>query len=326
MMSLLQYFSFKNKMTMGNRYLKILGCLLALAGTAQGFVTGKPPTSLTKKLGTATSRLTTKTFLRKGPFDDFDSYPFTTSTALGVGNTSLPEEEEKYSFDPSNIPFGILWVAFLTFVYAVAPSNTGDFDQGLIQAILDNPAKPEINELFNFVFTQFVTVSSVIFCVGLPQASKKGPPAVPFFLAASVIGYIPLGLYMLTRGKPKSQVTREDLSWFTANGLESKVFAGALVLLVLYSAAQVPWANLDALLDGYEQLFQSSMLVAASTVDLTILTLVAATLIPQDYRLRNPDDADRANLIGAATLLVPILGSAMYCLWRPSLPSSEEAS
>lgn len=75
---------------------------------------------------------------------------------------------------------------------------------------------------------------------------------------------------------------------------------------------------------SYEDLFVTSKLVSASSVDAKILNIVAATLIGRDLHLRNPDiDESKANLIGASTILLPFLGSALYCALRPSLPKEE---
>ena len=80
-----------------------------------------------------------------------------------------------------------------------------------------------------------------------------------------------------------------------------------------------------AAIQSYTDLFASSKLVSASSVDAIILNLAAASLIPRDLKLRQPDIEDsQAKFIGAATLLVPFLGPALYCALRPALPPKDE--
>lgn len=128
--------------------------------------------------------------------------------------------------------------------------------------------------------------------------------------------------------------TQAETSWITKNVLENKIFNALIVALIV----SVPvtcgfvddWSTngLSAILTDYSTIFQTSKAVAISTVDLFTLTVVAATVIPKDYALRaatNPinDEDDitaRGKKIAAATTLLPVLGAALYCVWRPALP------
>lgn len=77
-------------------------------------------------------------------------------------------------------------------------------------------------------------------------------------------------------------------------------------------------------IQGYKDLFLSSKFVSASSVDAVVLNIAAASLIPQDLKLRQPDVEDsKAALIGASTLLAPFLGAALYCALRPALPRKD---
>ena len=65
-----------------------------------------------------------------------------------------------------------------------------------------------------------------------------------------------------------------------------------------------------AAIQSYTDLFASSKLVSASSVDAIILNLAAASLIPRDLKLRQPEKA--------------FLGPALYCALRPALPPKDE--
>ena len=77
-------------------------------------------------------------------------------------------------------------------------------------------------------------------------------------------------------------------------------------------------------MSGYLDLFGTTKLASISTVDLSILTVAAATLIPRDYQLRvsseDEEEQKKGNLIAASTVLFPVLGAALYCALRPPLP------
>ena len=244
------------------------------------------------------------------------------STATQLLATSTGGDDEEYSIDPSNIPFAALWVALLAFTFFIAPGELqgSAYDQSIIEAILANPQKPEVNELFVFIFNQFGVLPLALACVALPQASKKGPPPTPILVAASAVGYFILGPYMFLRGSPKQATSLEDVGWFTANVFENKLFNAGALALSLYFATQVSWSDFGAISQGYVDMWNMSKFVSVSSVDLSILTLTAAALIPQDYRIRNPEGKGQANLIAASTLLLPVYGAVIYCFLRPTLP------
>ena len=141
---------------------------------------------------------------------------------------------------------------------------------------------------------------------------------------------------MSFRAPPVETKTLAEASWFTANILENKIFSWSLVALILScpittglgdavmtSTEPNVWGQLIA---DYVSEFQTTKIVSASSVDLAILTVTAATLIPRDYQLRvsnDPDKLQQGKLIGAATVLLPAVGAALYCALRPPLPEEK---
>jgi hypothetical protein len=146
--------------------------------------------------------------------------------------------------------------------------------------------------------------------------------------------------YLIFRAPPVERKTLSDSSWFTANVLENKLFGLLLVALVLsvplttglVDALLSPSISNDRLISEFATAFASSKFVSVSTFDLACLTATAATLIPRDYQLRSVSttiDDDNVDLeqakqqgrfIALATMLLPILGAALYIAWRPPLP------
>ena len=75
---------------------------------------------------------------------------------------------------------------------------------------------------------------------------------------------------------------------------------------------------------SYTDLFVESKFVSTSSVDAVILNVAAASLIPRDLKLRQPEvEDDKARIVGASTMLLPFLGAALYCALRPPLPSED---
>jgi hypothetical protein len=294
------------------KYPQTLCCLLLIFGGAQAFTAGRATVSFNVRSSVVkTSALS---------FNKPTSRRAYSESAHALASSSAGNDEE-YSPSLSNIPFAVVWAALLGFTFFIAPGEAqSTYDNNIIQAIIENPQNPDVNELFVFIFNLFAVIPLALACVALPQSSKNGPPPAPFLIVASFLGYFILGPYMALRGSPKEETSLDDLGWITANVLENKIVNTGALALAAFFVTQVSWGDFSSLAQGYADMASMSKLVSVSSVDLCILTGTAAALIPQDYRLRNPEDAARANLIGASTLLLPVFGSLIYCVLRPKLP------
>jgi hypothetical protein len=129
---------------------------------------------------------------------------------------------------------------------------------------------------------------------------------------------------MSTR-KVVTEVSKSDLGWVTRNVLENKILNWIVVALAFstfYSTGLFAGILLDPAgqIQGYMDLFSSTAICSVSSFDLAILTMTAASLIPEDLKRRGMDDSGRAYAIAASTLLLPVVGSTIYCALRPSLP------
>ena len=138
-----------------------------------------------------------------------------------------------------------------------------------------------------------------------------------------------LGPYLTFRAPPRDVFVPSEAGWLTNNVLENKLLSWGLVAatVAMPFAVGVVDAILDhrlgVLVDDYTALFASSKLVSASSLDAIILNVAVASLIPRDVTLRQPDvPLEMAQRIGAATLLLPFVGPALYIALRPPLPTS----
>jgi hypothetical protein len=225
----------------------------------------------------------------------------------------------------------LAWLGIVAF--AVSRPDSADLDATLIQSILDNPTNPGINELFLFLFNVFLPLPAILAALLVPQGSPgTTPPAGPFIAASFGLGYFALGPYLVVRPPPRRVIDNAEessISWVTRQVLENKVCGWSLLAVLLYLpwAAQLPQAwSVDSgvsVWSDFVDLFASSRLVAVSCVDLTLLHLTAAALIPADYRLRtsstDKDEEDRGRLVALAAALLPFVGPAVYVALRPKL-------
>ena len=141
-------------------------------------------------------------------------------------------------------------------------------------------------------------------------------------LIAAALGYFALGPYMITRTPTSGKVSSSDLGFFTRNVFESKIFAALATLL----AASIPITsgvipdvlsgNGGELISDFTDIFMSSKFVSVATVDISILTVLVALLIPEDMERRGTEPSP---LTGLATLLLPVVGPCIYLLTRESL-------
>lgn len=130
---------------------------------------------------------------------------------------------------------------------------------------------------------------------------------------------------MFRKGPREAPVTRQSLGWVTRNIFENKLFNLAVVVLCLYqyyTMAGPLLSDTSTVVNDFVELLQTSKFASVSSLDLVILSITSASLIPLDYsyRQQSNDDSITPKAIAASTLLLPLLGAAIYCLIRPSLP------
>jgi hypothetical protein len=250
------------------------------------------------------------------------------------------------SFLSFNPLYGTLWLTFLTYGIFFSPGSEmlSPTDAKLIENFITDPTNNNgvINPIFFVMFNALGIMPIVMAQLVLPQGNpQKGIWAAPFILGSFAAGYGALGLYLTLRPPPVQSKSKSQLSWITATVLENKVFnwmnVAACGLLILSSwgilsnvataggSAGDSW-NLNASWDNYLQLASTSKLVSVSSVDLIILTVSAATVIPRDYTLRTTSEAESSKekgiMVAYATLVLPVVGAALYCALRPPLPDS----
>jgi hypothetical protein len=103
-------------------------------------------------------------------------------------------EDGSSLFSQASIPYGAALAVFLGFAAFVAPGSFGaESDNAMLQAYIDNPVAPGLNEIFNTEFNLLGIIPIVMACLLFPQASPTGLPPAPFLLGSVGLGYFGLG-------------------------------------------------------------------------------------------------------------------------------------
>ncbi|KAL7443033.1 hypothetical protein ACHAXM_008767 [Skeletonema potamos] len=254
--------------------------------------------------------------------------PHLSRATTSVYATNLGTEEEStgglFSGVSINAPYLVAYVIFLGFAFFKTMTEQAGASNDILQQFLADPLNPGCNELFVTIFNLLGLYFIPMACLLMPGAKNQKFPATPFLVGSMLGGYGLLGPYAFTRTPDATIKTKADLGWVTANILENKIFNWFIA--VAFISAYITSGGVNALLsdasgtiDGYLQLFSETAIASASSVDFLILTLSAASWIPEDLQRRNYDGKLAPALIAASTVLLPGVGVALYCALRPSL-------
>lgn len=247
------------------------------------------------------------------------------TTLLAKLNDEVEQEEGGFLSNLEiNAPYALAYLFFIglaTYMNSVEPEGASKI---LLEKFIADPLNPGVNELFTTEFNLLGLIGIPMACLVMPGAKGQSLPAPPFLFGSSLAGYGSLGLYMSTRKSPDLN-DNESFGFVTKNILENKIFNWIVVAMAtstFFVTGAIPALLSDpqTLASEYVSTVTSSALGFVSTVDLTILCLTAASLIPEDLERRGVTDGAKANIIAASTLLLPVLGPAVYCALRPSLP------
>lgn len=244
-------------------------------------------------------------------------------TAIQAENNESIEIEsgEGFSINP---PYAIAFVTFLSFAFYRSFTEADGASMKVLEGFFADPLNPGCNELFATIFNLLGLYFVPLACLLMPGAKGQKLPATPFVLASMLGGYGFLGPYMITRKPAFETVNKSDLGFVTSNILENKIVNWGLTAVIAsayvssgFFAALVNDPN--QLINGYADLFSQTAIASASSMDFLILTLVAASLIPEDLARRGVKEGAAPYAVAASTLLWPCVGVALYCALRPEL-------
>lgn len=246
-----------------------------------------------------------------------DISPTTTDSAAGLNIRIQPT-------------YMIIWLALLIFAFGFAPGEIGSQeDNDLIMKLINDPlAGGDVNRLWFAVWNFFAVVPATLACLLLPVERKdQWLPAGPFVFSSAFLGFFTLGPYVFLKDSRRGQaVVHSFKEGVITDIFGSRIFGISLAIL----ACSIPFisglfdaitADAAGVISGYADLLTTSRFVSVATADISILTAVASLLIPNDLKLRRRDKKGGKYDVAVAmlTLLIPVVGSALYIALRPPL-------
>ena len=298
--------------------------LLALITSCAGF--SAAPVTVSTRLKHSNSMIVEKFPLATSKTSFLVQKNRATTTTVYSSNLDAEEESEGgflagVSINP---PYLLAYITFLGFAFFKSMTEEANASNEILQQFLADPLNPGCNELFVTIFNLLGLYFVPIACLLMPAAKNQKLPAAPFLLGSMFGGYGLVGPYAITRTPDATVKTKADLGWITANILENKIFNWFIA--AAFTSAYITSGGVNALIsdasgtiDGYGKLFSDTAIASASSVDFLILTLSAASWIPEDLARRNYKGDVAPALIAASTALLPGVGVALYCALRPSL-------
>jgi len=210
------------------------------------------------------------------------------------------------------LAYAFLLAAYIAYAVVVAPHSDPPGVSFLSLALGKGPAR---NPAVWGVFMLLGVIPLMYWALMVPdgRGQKPGPAWLwvwPFALGMMALGSFALLPYLILRRPypdplpgPRPLVVR----WFGGRSFAGFV-ALALAFLLAYIVGQ---GNLS----DYIYWFRHSAFVHLMTVDLLMLALLFPALLRDDMARRNvsPDE----DTVGRVALALPLLGPALYLLWRP---------
>jgi hypothetical protein len=257
----------------------------------------------------------------------FTSTSIRSKAKASDSNGNNDNETNPLTINPTYaIPYAI-FLAVATYMSIHEPDGAS---QAIIEKFIADPLHPNLgSSLFEVVFNTLGLVGLPMACLIMPGAKGQKFNPTPFLFGSAAAGYGSIGLFMMTR-TPNLDTSTNELGWFTKNVLENKIFNWLLVAALantylITGAGEGLIADAGAVFGDFGNFISQSALGFVSTVDLTILCLTGASLVPEDLERRGmlvgDEDKGKAYAIAASTLLVPALGLALYSALRPPLDS-----
>ena len=205
----------------------------------------------------------------------------------------------------------LLWVAFVSYAFLLAPPSQADTIQTIVH--LSTGKWAGINPLIIALFNLMGIWPLIYGCVLLVDGRGQKLPAWPFALACFALGAFALLPYLAWH-QPYSQFTGEKNFFIKLadNRLIGAIaFFWAFILLV-YGIIAGDWGD-------FVLQWQTSRFIHVMSLDFCLLWLLFPLLLGDDMARRGLKDS----LIFWTVALIPMLGAAGYLAFRPPLPGDE---
>jgi len=208
------------------------------------------------------------------------------------------------------IGFGLLWLAFVSYAFLLAPPNQPDTFELIKNLSTGNwdGINPLVIALFNIMGVMPMLYSCLLFLDGRGQKV----PAWPFAIASFGVGAFMILPYLALR-QPNPVFMGEKnglLKLFDSRWLAIAVSISAIGLLI-YGISAGDWAN-------FVQQWRTDRFIHVMSLDFCLLCLLFPALVGDDMARRNWQNPGMFWTV----VLLPLLGAIAYLCLRPPIGSS----
>lgn len=227
----------------------------------------------------------------------------------------------KFVMTIDKIIFGSLWLGFVGYAFCLAPPDSADSMQLIID--LSTGKWAGINPLIVALFNLMGILPMAYACLMLIDGKNQQLPAGLFSAASFAVGafailpYLALRVPNLTddRDRQHPQIERRGIiKLVDSRWLGVALTIGSIGLLV-YGITQGNWQD-------FVHQWQTSRFIHVMGLDFCLLILLLPVLIPEDIERRNFTNPQSIKLLS----LIPLFGGLIYLCIRPHLPEPTSSS
>ena len=218
----------------------------------------------------------------------------------------------------NKIFFGSLWLGFSGYAFLLAPPDSADSLQLIIN--LSTGKWAGIDPLIIALFNLMGILPMVYACLLLIDGKTQTLTAGLFSAASFAVGAFAILPYLALRvSHPTPETERLRSAGIDRRGIiklvDSRWFGVTLtigtIVLLIYGITQGNWTN-------FVQQWQTSRFIHVMSLDFCLLTLLLPVLIGEDMQLRNFANPQLVKLLS----LIPLVGGLIYLCIRPNLTDS----
>ncbi len=218
----------------------------------------------------------------------------------------------------NKIVFGALWLGFSGYAFLLAPPDSADSLQLIID--LSTGKWAGIDPLIIALFNLMGILPMVYACLLLIDGKTQILTAGLFSAASFAVGAFAILPYLALRvSHPTAETERLRSDGIDRRGIiklvDSRWFGITLaigtIILLGYGITQGNWTN-------FVQQWQTSRFIHVMSLDFCLLILLLPVLIGEDMQLRNFANPQLVKLLS----LIPLFGGLIYLCIRPNLTDS----
>jgi hypothetical protein len=222
----------------------------------------------------------------------------------------------------NKIIFGSLWSIFVGYAFFLAPPDSADSMQLIID--LSTGKWSGINPLIVALFNLMGILPMVYACLMLIDGKTQHLSAGLFSLASFAVGAFAILPYLALRvpsstakdvRPPATNIDRRGIIKLVDSRWLAVVLTIGTVGLLIYGITQGNWAD-------FVQQWHTSRFIHVMSLDFCLLILLLPVLIPDDIERRSFTNPQLVKLLS----LVPLFGGLIYLCIRPNLPDRTSQS